>query len=169
MSQFLHNYIQIIISAALLCSLALIITPDGRAKKAVGIVCAVSMITALISPLVKLDFSEYSEAVAGYKISAQKYADNGIENRENLNRLYIQEQCQAYILDKADYLGADVSAVKVTAEWSNDGYWYPVSADINHDCSDADRKKLESQIEAELGISRDNQNWSKANEVQSNN
>lgn len=166
MGNFLHNYILTLICTAFLCSIALILTPDSRAKKAVAVVCGITMITAIILPLVKIDFSEYSKSLAGYRINAQKYADNGSENRENLNRLYIEEQCQAYILDKAEFYGIDVSSASVIAEWSNDGYWYPVSAKIQCNCSDTEKSKLEAMIEADLGIDRDNQEWSCANEEQ---
>ena len=166
MGAFLHNYIMTLICTAFLCSVAFILTPDGREKKAVSVVCGITMITAIILPLVKLDFNDYSKSLAGYRLDAQKYADNGNENRENLNRLYIEEQCQAYILDKAEFLGADISSVRVCAEWSTDGYWYPVSATIEGNCEDANRRKLEAIIETDLGIGIDNQKWSSTNEGQ---
>lgn len=166
MGTFLHNYILTLISTAFLCSIALILTPEGRAKKAVTVVCGITMITAIILPLAKIDFTDYSKSLAGYRINAQKYADNGNENRENLNRLYIEEQCQAYILDKAEFYGVDVLSASVSAEWSTDGYWYPVSATIDCNCTSAEKSKLEAMIEADLGIDRDNQEWSRANEEQ---
>ncbi len=164
MSNFLHNYILTLISTAFLCSIALVLTPENRAKRAVSVVCGITMIAAIIIPLVKIDYTAYSKSLAGYRISAQRYADNGVEDLENLNRLYIEEQCQAYILDKAVNSGIDVSSANVSAEWSTDGFWYPVSAQIECNCSDADKCKLEAIIEADLGISKDNQKWSITNE-----
>lgn len=164
MSTLIHGYIQTLIFSAVFCFLTLALTPDGNGKKAVGIACAAVMMIATISPLKSIDLSDYSKTVFEYKTMAQEYANSGKANSENLNRLYIQEQCQAYILDKAEKLGAEVQEAKVTAEWSNDGFWYPVSCEVRHSCSGNQQKELEAYIEAELGISNENQEWYKTNE-----
>ncbi len=164
MNSFLRDYILSLICTAFLCSLALILVPKSRAKAAVSVVCAVTMITAIILPITQIDFTAYSQSLAQYRSRAEKYANNGEEDRENLNRLYIEEQCQAYILDKAENACVDISSVYVSTEWSNDGYWYPVSAQIESNCSDAEKSRLEKLIEADLGISKDNQKWSSTNE-----
>ena len=164
MSTLIHGYIQTLIFSAVFCFLALVLTPDGNGKKAVGIACVAVMMIATISPIKSIDLSDYSRTVFEYKTMAQEYANSGKANSENLNRLYIQEQCQAYILDKAENLGAEVQEAKVTAEWSNDGFWYPVSCEVRYSSSDKKRKELEVYIEAELGISNENQEWYRTNE-----
>ena len=164
MNEFLHGYIQTLISTAVFCFLALALTPEGSGKKAVGLVCAVAMIIAVVSPLASVDLSEYSKTAAEYKIAAREYAESGKQNSKNLNRLYIQDECRAYILDKAKNIGAELSDAAVTVEWSNNGFWYPVGCEIKYNCSDDAQAKLAGFIEAELGISRENQKWCKTNE-----
>lgn len=164
MNGIVHSYIQTLISTAVFCFVALVLTPEGSGKKAVGIACAAAMIIAVVSPIASVDLSDYSKVVAEYKIAAQEYAENGKSDSENLNRLYIQDKCRAYILDKAKNIGADVSEVAVAAEWSNDGFWYPVTCEIKHNCSYDSRVRLAEYIEAELGISKANQEWCKTNE-----
>ena len=163
-SGFLHGYIQTLVYSAAFCFVALAVTPDGIGKKAVGIVCAAAMIIAVISPIASIDMSDYSKSLSEYKLAAQKYAESGKQDSEILNRMYIQDKCRAYILDKAKKVGADVTEANVTAEWSNDGFWYPVKCEIKSDCTDDARAKLAGYIEAELGISKDNQKWCKTNE-----
>ena len=164
MSEFVHNYIQTLVYSAVFCFLALALTPEGSGKKAVGIACAAAMMIAVISPVVSIDLSDYSKTLTEYKLKAEEYAGNGKTESENLNRLYIQDKCRAYILDKAEEMGADISEVTVTAEWSTDGFWYPVSCEIRYGCTDAQRAELEAFIGAQLGISKDEQKWCKTNE-----
>ena len=67
-------------------------------------------------------------------------------------------------MDEAKEMGADIDEVKVSAEWSNDGFWYPVSCEISYRCNDAKRAELEALIGAQLGISKEEQKWCKTNE-----
>ena len=164
MSDFVHNYIQTLVYSAVFCFLALALTPEGSGKKAVGIACAAAMMIAVISPVVSIDLGDYSKTLTEYKLKAEEYAGNGKTESENLNRLHIQDRCQAYILDKAKEIGADISEITVTAEWSSDGFWYPVSCEIRYGCSDRQRAELEAFIGAQLGISKDEQKWCKTNE-----
>ena len=164
MSEFVHNYIQTLVYFAVFCFLALALTPEGSGKKAVGIACAAAMMIAIISPVVSIDLSDYSKTLTEYKLKDEEYADSGKIESENLNRLYIQDKCGAYILDKAKEMGADISEVAVTAEWSTDGFWYPVSCEVRYGCTEAQRAELEAFIGAQLGISKDEQKWCKTNE-----
>lgn len=164
MSEFVHNYIQTLVYSAVFCFLALALTPEGSGKKAVGIACAAAMMIAVISPVVSIDLSDYSKTLTEYKLKAEEYASSGKIESENLNRLYIQDKCQAYILDKAKEIGADISEVTVTAEWTTEGFWYPASCEIWYDCTDEQRAELEVFIGTQLGISKDEQKWCKTNE-----
>lgn len=164
MSEFVHNYIQTLVYSAVFCFLAMALTPEGSGKKAVGIACAAAMMIAVISPAVSIDLSDYSKTLTEYKLKAEEYANSGKIESENLNRLYIQDKCQAYILDKAKEMGADIEDVTVTAEWSTDGFWYPASCEIWYCCTDVQRAELETLIGTQLGISKDEQKWCKINE-----
>lgn len=166
MSEFVHNYIQTLVYSAVFCFLAMALTPESSGKKAVGIACAAAMMIAVISPVVSIDLSDYSKTLTEYKLKAEEYANSGKIESENLNRLYIQDKCQAYILDKAKEMGADIEDVTVTAEWSTDGFWYPASCEIRYGCTDVQRAELESFIVAKFGISKDEQKWCKTNEQQ---
>lgn len=160
----LHSYLQTVIYTAVFCSLAAILTPKGRVKTAVCFACGITMLFSAVSPLVELDFESYSASISKYKLDAEKFSNAGAENSNNLNRTYIEEQCEAYILDKANELGAELGSVRVVAEWSDDGFWYPVSAEISYSCGEDKRNKLISIIESGLGIKVLNQKWSITNE-----
>ena len=74
-----------------------------------------------------------------------------------LDRTYIEERCQAYILSKAAQLGAPVTEARVTARWEEDDMvWYPWTVTL--DCPR--HAALAGLIEGELGIPAERQEWS---------
>lgn len=50
-SQWLHA----VIYTGIVCSIALMLSPDGRVKNALKILCAVAMCAAIVSPLSELE------------------------------------------------------------------------------------------------------------------
>lgn len=155
-SQWLHA----VIYTGIVCSIALMLSPDGRVKNALKILCAVAMCAAIVSPLSELDFDAYSKAMARCRLDAEQYTTQGEQYSKNLNRTIIEDECRAYILDKADETGTELAEVTVTAEWSTDGYWYPQSVRLVTSGPAAENSRLAQIIEADLGVPRTRQEWS---------
>ena len=78
---------------------------------------------------------------------------------ERLNRLVIQEQYRAYIMDKARELDIPMSEVSLELRWSGEGLWLPESASYTS-APGGDRSALEEIVQAEPGIPIEKQNWS---------
>lgn len=158
MSSFIHTWTGSMIYTAALCAILIALTPEGKVKEIVKLMCGIAVTAAIISPIAKPDMTSYSSYLAKYRLEAEKITQSASEENKNLNRSYIEERCEAYILDKAESYGAVINSVKVRAEWSTEGFWYPAWAELD---SDAEAKeKLSGIIEAELGIARDDQRWS---------
>ena len=162
MSELFSQWLHAVIYTGIICSTALLLTPEGRVKKALSIICAVAMCAAIASPISELDFDAYSKALARCRSDAEKYTSRGEQYSKNLNRTIIEDECRAYILDKAEEMGAELSEVTVTALWSTDGYWYPHEVRIVSSANNAQREKLSDCIRTQLGISLDDQDWSNA-------
>lgn len=160
MAEVLRAWLNAVIYTGVICGIALVITPGGRVKKALTILCGAAMCVAFISPLAGIDLNSYSETLAGFKLEAESFAAQGESYSKNLNRTIIEDECEAYILDKAENLGVQLDEVEILAVWSDEGYWYPSEAAITGSVSQSQRERMSSCIEAELGISRDNQQWS---------
>lgn len=163
MAEALRAWLNAVIYTGVICGIALVITPGGRVKKALAVLCGAAMCVAFISPLAGIDLDGYSETLAGFKLEAESFAAQGESYSKNLNRTIIEDECEAYILDKAENLGVRLDEVDVLAVWSDEGYWYPSEATIKGSFSRAQRDRMSSYIEAELGISTDNQQWSGEN------
>ena len=159
MADALHSWITAVICTAAFCALAISMTPKGRVLSATKIICGVVMIFAILKPIADIDFDEYSKQLTKYNDNASELIGTAEDYNNKLNRLYIEESCEAYILDKAESFGATLDSVSVGAQWCTDGYWYPVSAEIRHELSDELMSRLSSSIEAELGIAKERQEW----------
>lgn len=164
MAEVLQSWLHAVIYTGVICGIALVITPSGRVKKALTVLCGAAMCAAFISPLADIDLNGYSEALAGFKLEAESFAAEGESYSKNLNRTIIEDECEAYILDKAKNLGVQLDEVEVLAVWSDEGYWYPSEAAIKGSLSHAQRERMSLCIEAELGIGIDKQQWSDENE-----
>ena len=60
MSEIFSQWLHAVIYTGIVCSTAMLLTPEGRVKKALTIICAVAMCAAIASPLAELDFDAYS-------------------------------------------------------------------------------------------------------------
>ena len=155
MTEFFRSWILGLTGAAAFCALCSAVTPDGSVKKVQKLLCGVVMTLALVSPLMGMDMSAYSLNLARCRQQAEEISASAQEISDSLSRTFIEERCAAYILDKARLLGLEPAGVKVTVQWSGEGVWYPVEAEIEVEYD----RKLSEKIEEELGISAQNQHW----------
>lgn len=163
MSGALKDWMFSLAGAAIVCSMASALAPEGRWRKITSLVCGMVMIIALISPVKSFSISTYGAELSKYRDAAGKAAEKSEEIGSRLNRTYIEDECEAYILDKAKSLGAHLTA-QVTARWDTGGFWYPYEAKLVSDCSAEDRSRISGIMEAELGIPAERQYWSGAYE-----
>lgn len=155
MLELIRQWVLGLAGAALCCAVLTEITPKGSVKGIVKALCGMVMALALISPLLKADGSVYALNMAKYRENALEVSAQGKEISDRLSRTIIEEECRAYILDKAAALGAQLSDAAVTLKWSSQGLWYPVGCTLRGEYSAA----LESAIAAELGIGPEEQKW----------
>lgn len=146
---------------SLFCGIALGLMPEGGVKKAASIACTVVLIMTVLLPLGTLDLSRYSLELAKYREMGEQLEEKGSEVRDSMSRTVIEQECEAYIMDKAEVLGIEVDSVKVRAFWSNEGVWVPETAEIRSSCAEREKKRLSDVIFAELGIPAEKQNWSR--------
>ena len=152
----LKSWILGMAGAAVFCAVMTEICPKGPVKSVVKTLCGIVMALALLSPLGKLDTAIYSMNLARYRQEGQVIVEGGKEMAQQHSRTIIEEQCRAYILDKAAELGAAAVDADVELSWSSEGFWYPVRCSINGPEND----RLASAIAAELGIGKEHQYWS---------
>lgn len=152
----IREYIFSVAVVSVLCSMILHLMHNFQVKKFGKIICGLVILVTLLGPIVNLkaihinDFSsqfldEAEAAVAmGQELSAKAQAD------------IIKLKSEAYILDKAADLKAEIS---VCVSVTDDSIAIPFAAKIFGTVSPYARRQLEILIEKDLGISKENQQW----------
>lgn len=111
----------------------------------------------VISPLISIDIPDISEFFASFEIDASQYVSQGADSVNTQVILLIKEQTQAYILDEATKLGADIIA---DVEIGDESLPRPIAVTIKGTISPFARQKLSQVITNDLGILKENQTWS---------
>ena len=155
----MYQGIRELCAVSLLCGAALSILPEGGVKRVAEILCTASLILAVISPLKELDMDGYALESARLHELESALAQQGQEAGDRLNRLVIEQEYKAYILDKAKELDIDLSSAEVEVQWSMEGFWMPWGAELSSGCSEEDRQRLSRLLESDLGIPYERQRW----------
>ena len=146
-------------AVSIFCGAAINITPEGGVRRIMQLLCTAALTMAILSPIKEIDFDIYALETARLREAESAIHERTARIDRRLNRAVIEEQCEEYILDKAEELGANVSGVKVQAQWNMDGLWVPYSAEIDAPDIGSAKAALESVIENELGIPAERQMW----------
>ena len=117
MTSALTDWVRALCGAAVICAAAMALCPDGRVKRVLRLVCGLVMACALLSPVLELDFDAYSSALSGYGEAARAAAEGAQEEARLSSRGVIEEECAAYILDKAEALGLAGCSADCSTMW----------------------------------------------------
>ena len=156
MTDTLRTWILGIGGAAILTSICMTITPDGKVKKVVGLCCGIMVMLMMITPVIGLDFGAFSADYARLRSDAGMTTS---DFEEKLSRLIIEEACSAYILDKGTQLGIHDLAAQVSVRWNiHDEHWYPYAAVLITEADVETRDELARMI-SDLGIPPEELIW----------
>lgn len=149
-----------ILSTGLASLLVAIIGEFSDRKSATGtiirMICGLFLAFTVLRPLTDLNFGILDAFSQELNADASTVISIGEELREESVRSLIKQETEAYILDKARSLGCTLEAV-VTV--SGDQVPVPESVRITGDVTGSARRELETVLEQELGISKENQQW----------
>ena len=146
-------------AVSIFCGAAINITPEGGVRRIMQLLCTAALTMAILSPIKEIDFDIYALETARLREAESAINESAERIDDRLNRAVIEEQCEEYILDKAEELGANVSGENVQAQWSLEGIWVPYSVEIDAPDIGSAKAALESVIENELGIPAERQMW----------
>ncbi len=144
--------------AALAAGAALALCPSGMPRRVLRLACGLLMAVVLLSPVADLDWGNYAADLAAYRQMAQEAVLRGEEAVSAGSRSIIEQECAAYVWDKAEELGVALEEVTVSAAWSSEGVWYP--AEISLRAPAGRSPALAAMIAGDLGIPEDEQKWS---------
>ena len=160
MTNVIGEWIRSMAGAALVCGIALALTPAGRVKHVLKIISGAVMAIALISPLLGGKLELLPMDISKYRDEAAIVAGDAEKEQTNLNRTIIEQKLGSYILDKAQSLGIDDLSLSVVLKWGDEGFWYPYEISLITNAPPLEKKGLATYIEGELGIPESRQYFS---------
>ena len=135
--------------------------PDKSIKSVTELLCTCILVLCVLNPLKELDYDRLSLDIAKFSELEKELAQSAEQERERLNREVIEREYAAYIMDKANDLGAQTRSVRVTVKWSTEGIWVPWEAYIGYGGEEAAGASAAERITAELGIPEERQTWTR--------
>lgn len=149
------QYILSVILAALICGILSSVV-SGTGKAWVQMLCGFAMLICLIRPFSGIQDLEFSLIDDAIQEEGTQWSNQGEKMARNAMADIITQNSQAYIMDKAEQLDIHVR-VKILV--SNDIIPVPVGAELYGEVSPYARLRVESLIENELGIAKENIRW----------
>lgn len=157
MSEAFRDYLMSIVAISLLSSVLLTLVPKGNVHRTLSFLCGLAILLATVGPIATVDFDALSESISRFSIETDATTDEVQSSNDELIAAIIKEKTETYILDKAASLGF---AATVTVEVkTGDGYPYPYSARIGGAYSRQQKTQLERDLEANLAIPAQRQEW----------
>lgn len=159
MIELLRSWLVGITCASMVVALAESLAPAGAVRKVGRLTGGLVILLSILQPAMTLDLTNLSGILAEYRVEAAGYSYILEGENENLMKTIIAEQTGAYILDKAASLGVDGCEVTVEVADQEEGYPIPESVTVMGSITEEQQKALSRQIEANLAISADRQNY----------
>lgn len=158
MTGTLRDWIMGLVTAAVLASGALLLTPEGGVRRVTELVCGMVVTAMLLLPVLEIPENSVAGFMEELRGSARELTEPMAEREQEMLRPFIEERLCAYILDEAEKLGAEVSGVSVIVHWT-EGEWLPREVYLRGAPDEAAAKRLQYRIASELGIPAERQHW----------
>jgi hypothetical protein len=154
--ELLRHYVFSVVAASLISGVIMGFLQGGTVKTLIKVISGLFLAFMVISPIRQLDISDFPIPGTEEASEASSAARLGEELSLDAIKDIIKQQTEAYILDKAAQLNASVE-VQVTL--SQVSPYPPVSVRLRGEISPYARRQLEAMLSEELGIQREDQQW----------
>ena len=150
------EYILSVAITALICGVISGIFKDSGLYKIIKLICNMMVMLSVLSPVA--NWTSHRNLLLTFPVmpDGRDTINDGIQTSVDTIAEVIKDKTEAYIVDKAAELGADITA-KVTL--TNDAPPVPAAVEIMGSISPYRKLKLEELIQEELNISKENQKW----------
>jgi len=150
----LREWLTSVVVVSVLLAVVQTLIPEGTVRKIGAFTGGLILLVTLLQPLLGVDFEDLELRLEQSRETVEQRQQELEQAGEREVAELIERQTAAYIWDKADALGLDLSA-EVRVERGPDGIPLPVSATLTGTYSEA----LSAYLERELGIPRERQVW----------
>ncbi len=151
------EYLLSVTGAAMLCAVVLrLLDGKGNAAAAAKMLTGIFMAVTVLTPLTNFRLSDALELLPQLNTDAQGAVAQGEASAKKALQEGISHQVEAYILDKAEKLGVKLA---VEVELSSDAIPVPVRVRLRGNVSPYAKTRLQSILQNDLGIDKENQIW----------
>lgn len=149
------EYILTLITAALITAIVCSFF-DGKSGPGgvIRLICGLFLSFVAINPLLDLDFSGLERYLESFSLEASTVSDTGKNMALEAQGDIIMASVQSYIMDKAETLGANITA-EVVLDQDN----IPVSVELEGEISPYAKSRITGIITDDLGITKEHQIW----------
>ena len=134
---------------------ALCLVPEGGAKRVLKTFITILLLGLILHFLRIHDIEVYRLELAKYREKEQELVHSGTEARDELNRLVMEQEYAAYVLEQAEKRGMLLDSVHISVRWSTEGLWVPDRAVIV--MREGEKDMLRAMLIQELGIPEERQ------------
>ena len=157
-----HQYIISVVAVCVSCGIIRSLVSNKSASAAVvHVLCGVILAITIISPVLKINLSDFRNYFDGVAAEANILIESGTSNGTEELREVISSKLCAYVLEKADLYDCNISTMEVVL--SEEQIPVPIALQVSGRFSPYARSKLSEEIESNLGISKENQQWTYQN------
>lgn len=153
----IRNYVFSVVAAAIICAVVKLLVDQKSAQGAVmRLIIGLLLTVTVIGPVTNIQFTDLSKYIDEFPLTADAVVDSGTAYAVENAAVIIKQRTQAYILDKAQQLGADIQVDVVLSEES---VQRPCSVVVTGQASPYAKQKLITIIAQDLGIPEEDQVW----------
>lgn len=153
----IREYLIRLTAAAILSGIVTgVLGKKGALGATVKLLAGIFMILTIVSPWTQLKINDFTDYFNNVSLEADAITADGENVARDTLMDIIKSKTEAYILDKADSFGAELT-VEVSVEGSD--LPVPCAVRISGSVSPYGKKQLEQIISKELGIALEDQIW----------
>ena len=155
----IKKYIISVVAVAIICSVVkTLIDHKSGSGAVIKLILGLLLSVTMVGPITDIRFGDISDYINDFTCSSEAAVDIGLTYAAENTAVIIKQQTEAYILDKAQMLGAYIDAEVILS--SKDNLQKPCYVRISGDMSPYAKERLANIIAQDLGISEENQEWS---------
>ena len=144
-------------AAAILAALAEGLMQEGGPKRVGRLVCGLVLLAAVFRPAAELTLPAEG-GLSWYSAQIEEQADRLRTDTNDWMKLVIEEQCAAYVMDKAAELGITCQ-VRVTCTQEEAGVFLPWRCSVTGDLAQEEQEQLVREIQSDLDIPAQRQEY----------
>lgn len=153
--EHVRSYLIGMICAAMAVAILSAVLKDGAVKRAVMLVGGLVLLMAVLTPIVKADLDKFGQYLSQVELQTDALTSGITVDNKELMAEIIRDKTEAYILDKAASLDAEIE-VQVTVATDAD-YPYPDGATITGILNAGQKNSLQAYLRDSLAIPEERQ------------